>query len=67
MTEFGALGPDGYEHVRTLSQAAMRACPHRIMAPEHYREDESCRCDDESHAEMAEWGYSWDAEAGRWD
>jgi hypothetical protein len=32
------------------------------MVPEHYRDDNSCRCDDESHTEMAEWGYKWNGE-----
>ena len=61
MTEFGELSPDGtYRHVRTLKQSSMLKCPHAIMMPEHYRDDESCRCDDADHQEMAEWGDTWD-------
>jgi hypothetical protein len=59
----GAINPDGslsITPVRTLKQSSMLKCPHCIMAPEHYRADESCRCDDPEHTEMAEWGYVWD-------
>ena len=60
MTEFGKLDADGtYTHIRTLQQASMAKCPHCIMLPEHYRDDESCRCNDPNHTEMAEWGYVW--------
>lgn len=61
MTEFGKLSPDGsYVKIRTLSQAAMLACPFKIMVPEHYREDESCLCDDAKHRllMMSEWEYT---------
>jgi hypothetical protein len=37
---------------------------HKIMVPEHYRPDESCRCDDPDHRAMASWGYRWDGH--RW-
>lgn len=50
----------------TIPQSAIQACPYVILAPEHYREDNTCRCNDEQHTEMAEWGYSWDAEKGQW-
>lgn len=60
MTEFGELNPDGtYTHTRTINQSSMAMCPHFIMVPEHYREDETCRCDDPNHKEMAKWGYTW--------
>ena len=59
MTEFGKLTHEVYVHVRTLSQAAMMRCPHFIMVPEHYRDDETCRCDDSDHTQMIEWGYRW--------
>ncbi len=39
-------------------------CPSFIMVPEHYRADGSCRCDDITHVEMNEWGYTWGD--GRW-
>lgn len=65
MTEFGRLHPDGrYEHIRSINQSSMLRCPHFIIAAEHYRDDESCRCDDPTHTEMVEWGYVWDG--ARW-
>ena len=60
MTEFGKLNADGsYQHIRSLPQAAMLACPHFIMMPDHYREDNSCKCDDlaERKRMIREWGY----------
>ena len=66
MVEFseGKLEDDGrtlsVKHIRTIQQSSIGKCAHFIMMPEHYREDESCRCDDASHTEMAEWGYVWD-------
>lgn len=60
MTIFGNLHPDGtLTDVRMISQSAILACPHCILVPEHYRDDESCRCDDSTHQEMVEWGYRW--------
>jgi hypothetical protein len=64
MTEFGKLTEEGYEHVRSIPQSAMLKCPHFIIMAEHYRSDNSCRCDDETHTEMIEWGYRWID--GRW-
>lgn len=66
MTEFGKLHPDGsYEHVRSLPQSAMMQCLHFIMAAEHYRDDNTCRCNDPDHTEMREWGYEWDGSKWR--
>jgi hypothetical protein len=66
MTEFGTLYEDGsYESKGTVEQSSMLQCPHCIMVFEHYREDNSCRCDDPEHIEMAEWEYSWNGE--RWE
>ena len=45
--------------VRSLNQESILKCPHFILAAEHYRDDESCRCDDKAHGEMKEWGYKW--------
>lgn len=60
VVSFGTLHPDGStSNVRTLPQAAMLACPHFIMVPDHYRGDGTCRCDDPSATEMSEWGYTW--------
>jgi hypothetical protein len=47
--------------VRTfvMQHSMIRACPHLIMVPQHYRADGTCRCDDPTHTEMAEWEYTW--------
>lgn len=67
MTVFGDLNPDGsLRNVRVIPMSAMGACPHFIMVPEHYRTDNTCRCNDAAHAEMAEWGYEWDVAHQRW-
>lgn len=64
--EFGNLASDGtYAHVKSPPQSAMLKCPHFIMVAEHYRDDATCRCDDETHTEMSEWGYFWDGQ--KWD
>ena len=46
--------------VRTIQRGAILACPHVIMAAEHYREDGSCKCSNAEHRAMmiAEWEYS---------
>jgi len=63
--QFGKLLPDGQlVGVRMIRQADIQRCPHLIMAPEHYRENGTCRCDDRWHSEMREWGYRW--RKGRW-
>jgi hypothetical protein len=58
---FGDVSPDGeVTNCRTIKHASIAACPFAIMVASHYREsDESCRCDDPDHGEMAEWGYRW--------
>jgi len=62
---FGTLHEDGsFTDERVIKQSSIRACPHFIMVPEHYREDGTCRCDDVLHHEMDEWGYAW--RDGRW-
>lgn len=61
MTRFSVLHPDGSEtDIRDIPQSAMMRCPHFIMATEHYRADNSCRCDDPTHTQMGEMGYTWD-------
>lgn len=63
MIHFGTLHPDGsMTDERTLSQAAIKACPHFIMMPEHYRADGTCRCNDPEHTIMEEWEYTWNGE-----
>jgi hypothetical protein len=42
----------------------IRKCPHRIMVPQHYHDDGSCRCDDPKHHEMYGWGYVWRPDPG---
>jgi hypothetical protein len=61
------LQPSASDHGSTthiMQQSMMRACPHFIMVPCHYRQNGTCRCNDFAHSEMAEWGYHWDG--GRW-
>ena len=64
MVEFseGKLEGDvlSVRHVKTIQQSSIGKCAHFIFDPEHYREDESCRCNDADHTDMAEWGYVWD-------
>ena len=48
----------------TMSNEMIKACPHFIFSPEHYRADGSCRCDDATHREMHDWGYVW--KEGKW-
>lgn len=60
MTDFMEINPDGTTTVvRTIPQEAFLKCPHVIIHPDHYREDNTCRCDDEAHTLMREWGYVW--------
>lgn len=44
--------------------AKVGTCPLFILVPEHYRDDGTCRCDDEHHTNMHHWGYVWDGQ--RW-
>jgi hypothetical protein len=67
MTRFSKLNPDGTESdVRVISQADLLACPHCILVASHYRENGTCKCDDAGESIMAEWGYHWNEEKGRW-
>ena len=67
MPMFGDLNPDGsVSNERFIPQDAMKKCPHFIMVPEHYREDNTCRCNDPDHYEMAEWEYTWSVEKEMW-
>ena len=68
MTEFGRFTADGsYEHVRTIDQSVLRQCPNVILAPEHYRDDGTCYCNDRFRPEMKEWGYRWSKKLGHWN
>lgn len=65
MTRFSKMDPRGVEtQVREISSTDIRRCPHLIFHVDHYREDGSCRCNDESATVMAEWGYVW--RDGQW-
>lgn len=58
--QFGTLETDGnVTNVRVLRSSDLRACPHFILVPEHYRDDGSCRCNDPEATVMKEWGYVW--------
>lgn len=69
MTRFSKLGINERGElfeaaVREIKHADIGRCPHVIFNPDHYRADGSCRCNDESHTEMADWGYVW--RDGQW-
>lgn len=67
MTKFGKLNPDGtLSDERDIPQEKIKECPFYILVPEHYRDDNSCRCDDPTHREMDLWGYSWEPKLQRW-
>lgn len=57
---------DNRVEVHVIKNSDIRACPHFIMVPEHYRPDGSCRCNEPQHTVMRDWGYTWDAKKGRW-
>lgn len=46
--------------MRTLKQSSILACPFVIIDAEHYREDETCRCNDaaEQQRMREEWEYT---------
>lgn len=50
--------------VVNIEQDTIAQCPHFIFAPEHYRPDGTCRCNDKAHTEMKQWGYKW--RDGQW-
>jgi hypothetical protein len=45
----------------------LSTCPLGILAPQHFREDGTCRCDDPKHVEMKRWGWVWNERQGRWE
>jgi len=53
-------------NVRYISQNSIKRCPHFIMVPEHYRPDETCKCNDKNETVMGEWGYRWNDKKGIW-
>lgn len=69
MVKFSRLELDkfgGYKEVpiREIPQSAIRKCPHCIFDVDHYREDNTCKCDDPNAKEMEEVGYTW--RDGQW-
>jgi hypothetical protein len=53
--------------IHVLSQDIIFKCPHYIVVPDHYRADNTCRCNDPSHTEMRECGYRWNANKRLWE
>ena len=51
--------------ITRLYQEEIMKCPFRIMLPEHYLGDGTCRCTDRDHTDMIGWGYVW--HGGRWN
>lgn len=67
MTRFVELDGDGNViSEREIAQDEIRACPHFILVPEHYRPDNSCRCNDRTHVAMRVWGYTWNVDRKEW-
>ncbi len=58
-------GPPEAPRVEVIPLEAVRKCPHLILHPKHYQDNE-CRCKDSQHTEMREWGYHWDQERCAW-
>lgn len=59
--------PDGtFTDQKTMKRSAFLYCPQYMAEIEHYREDGTCKCDDENETVMAEWGYRWDKEKEMW-
>jgi hypothetical protein len=65
MTRFMTIGPDGKVlNCREINQSDIAKCPHAIFAMEHYRDDGTCKCNDENETVMSQWGYEW--KDGQW-
>ena len=57
--QFGTLDERGtLSNVRLIKQSDIGKCPFFIMVAEHYREDGSCKCNDEAYRTtvMKKWG-----------
>lgn len=51
---FSTLNRDGtVTNERSIKRSMIMACPHFILAPEHYRDDGTCRCDEERAQRLA--------------
>ncbi len=59
MVQFGVLHDGTLSNVRMIRQSDIGRCPFFIFMPDHYREDGTCRCSNESHRAMMvrEWDY----------
>lgn len=60
--KMGTLRPDGTVVNERVINA--NACPNLILVADHYLEDGSCKCHDESAVEMMTLGYRW--KDGQW-
>ena len=61
MTQFGTLTKDGtLINVREIKQSDLAKCPFTIFDPFHYRNDGSCKCNDQEHRRfmMDNWEYT---------
>lgn len=64
---FATITADGREtNIRELNYLTINKCPHKIMWPEHYRPDGTCKCNDPKEKVMREWGYRWDRKQTLW-
>ena len=67
MTRFADMDEHGnITNERTVTDEQLRACPHFILVPEHYRANGICRCGDPYHSVMKTWGYTWDVARKEW-
>jgi hypothetical protein len=68
MTRFSKLemrdGMPVETDVKFIKQSDIMKCAHFILAPEHYRADGTCKCDDPNETVMKEWGYKF--RKGQW-
>ncbi len=46
--------------IRNMKQSDVLKCPFVIIAPEHYRSDGTCKCDDQAERDrmIREWEYT---------
>ena len=49
---------------KEIARKEVMACDYFILMPDHYSGDGTCRCTDEDHEEMSDWGYIW--RDGKW-
>lgn len=56
----------GGSYAVSMQQTMIKACPHVIFMPDHYRADGSCKCDERDNSDMKEWGYTWSETQNLW-